>query len=121
MSLPHNLYKKYRAINNCALIKDRVATEESLDEFAALLNEALPTTDNQEAFYGAFRSMYMLNPDGMYKYVRDWNNNVAPLILWTDSKSISRYFKLFGLAHVRYTKDADSLSGYYEVHPYKEK
>jgi len=109
MSLPKRLYQIYRKVCQCNVVRRRNNfTDEDLQEFQNLLNEAQPPNDNsiENAYQQMTKFMYYSNPVGFVKYLSDVRNRVAALILWTESKYITSFFRLTGYVYIHWDKQS---------------
>jgi len=118
MSLPKRLYDLYRQISQCPLVQTGEVTDETLEEFQNLLNEAQPQMDNPEehAYRSLTKSMYHSNPVGFIKYISVSRNRVSALILWTESKRIVRFFSLQGRVHLSWDPTTQNYIASHHVH-----
>jgi len=107
MSLNKLLYDTYKQIWNCELIANRVVSDETLNEFADLLNLAQPQPNTVEWVERDFtRKLYHSGKEGFLRWVGNPRNRVSALILWTESKRIVQFFNLVGIVHVSWDVEA---------------
>ena len=97
---PAKIFNNYRAIKKCALVKNKEITDESLDEFEMLLNDAQPSAESDMVEFNSMKALYMLNKHKFIELIRD--TKLEALILWTESKSIVNSLHLSGIAYVSY-------------------
>ena len=106
MSLYKNLYDGFKAVQNSRLVQSKgPVTDEDLEEFENLLNDAQPQNETERNYQQFFKGMYHSNPLGCIKYIYTGKNNVSACILWTESKRIIRYFNLQGRVHLSWNKE----------------
>ncbi len=117
MSLPKVLVESYKAICECELVKNKDASQENINVFKTLLNNAQKATSKYLEYRYIIKSMYLNNPNNFMRYISNKHNKVEPLILWTESKRIIHAFDLYNMVHLIWNKGEQQ----YEVIPYKVK
>ncbi len=105
MSLPQRLYELYREVAGCALVQTHQPTPENMLAFQDLLNKSWPIDEAETYQRNLVRGMYNSRQRGFVDYVSVSRNRVGALILWTESKSIARYFGLNGVVHISWDED----------------
>jgi len=78
------------------------------------LNQSNPVDDIERTQQAWTRSIYYSNPAAFTKYVGKKGNNVGALVLWLESKRISRHFGLNKLVHISW----DATNNRYAVSNY---
>jgi len=114
MSLPKRLYELGRAVADSHLVITQVASLENMAAFQDLLNQSFPVNEKEAAQRELVRSMYYCNPRGFLQYIGISRNRVRALILWTESKSIARFFGLNKCVHISWHEETNK----YTVEPY---
>jgi hypothetical protein len=74
------------------LSEDPVSQERELSELATAINDAQPSTKEEESMRQMLFFMYRRNPRQMFSYLR--KSGLAYLILWTDSNSIAQLLSI---------------------------
>jgi hypothetical protein len=105
MSLPKRLHDLFKEVASSGLVTTKNVTVENLLEFQNLLNQSLPTTPEEIAHKELIRSMHYSNPVGFVKYISLARNRVGALVLYTESKYISKFFGLKGKAHISWDEE----------------
>lgn len=96
----------YAKIAKCTLVKNHTVTDESLAEFANLLNMSLPAYDDYQ--YAIVRGLYKANPFGFVKFIV--GTEYECLILWTESKNIVKHYGISNSVYLRYNHKAGIYS-----------
>jgi hypothetical protein len=99
MHFPKHLYHGYQSIKNCALVRNKSYTQETLKEFETMLNSSQPRDDCMEKFI-TVKDFYNANKFGFQKFIK--GSPLECTILWTESKSIVNWFHLRGIVYLSY-------------------
>jgi hypothetical protein len=110
MSLPQRLYELYREVAACELVESRRATPENMLVFQDLLNKTWPVDEAETHQRTLVRAMYNSRQRGFVDYISVSKNRVGALILWTESKSIARYFGLSGVVHISWNEESHTYT-----------
>ena len=110
MSLPKRLYELGRAVANSHLVISKVASYENMLAFQELLNQAYPTNEKEAAQRELIRSMYYCHTKGFLQYISTPHHRVRSLILWTESKSIARFFGLNRCVHISWNEETNKYT-----------
>lgn len=114
MSLPQRLYELFREIVDCAMVQTQQPTSANMLELKNLLNQSWPVNDVEMHQRDLVRGMYNSRQNGFINYIFDNRNRVSALVLWTESKYISKYLALNGVVHISWDEEHHS----YDVVPY---
>lgn len=102
--LPPSLGSSYKNLSQGPLVQDHNLTEENIAEFQRLLNEAQPT-EQETTVRQTIQMLYRRSPQYFYQFLV--KNQLARLVLWTESKCIVRHFGLQGLVYIRWDKETE--------------
>lgn len=94
-----NLIDIYKKIKECKLVQEKKVTAENMAVFVSLINSSL---NGRSVEYQTFRYLYLANPNGFFRYIRD--SNAEHMILWTESKIIVRWFDLRDYIYLDYDR-----------------
>lgn len=111
--LPQNLYLAYKMLTQTALVKNKNYTEAELNKFEVILNTSLPLDENRTE-YNLIKFLHHTNEFGFGKLVE--GNVAEATVLWTDARTIVRWFDLSGILYLSY----DRQSGQYRAKPHKK-
>lgn len=94
MSLPKQLIDSFTEIKKSRAVQNDFS-EDALQEFASILNRAIPSPLNSSAYavYRFNRFKYLANKDRFIADIKDFQPYDS-LILWTDFGNILEYFNL---------------------------
>ena len=105
--VPERLTKVYKDLNDTNFVKDAKGnkpvnlTEQDLYLIGKMLHYAQPQNPPEECYRKAVYFMYQKDKKGYITFLR--KNNLLPLILWTDARTISQHFKLRGKIYLNWT------------------
>ncbi len=99
--LPQRLRENYNAIrktNDVMINGDNV--DGSIAEIEHLINDAQPKDLNEEIMRTMVQYLYRRDPNEFYKFLI--KSKLFHLVLWTESKKMSRHFRLNNIVYIRW-------------------
>ena len=75
--------------------------------FEDLLNQTVPTTDEEQHHKNLIWCQYNSNNSGFLRYVNKPANYVGALVLYTESKAIAKHLNVHKLVHINWHKDTN--------------
>jgi len=100
--IPQNVYHGYQLIRRTPLVRDRNYTESALREFESILNSCQPDEETLTV-HSVVKFFFMANNKGFGNMIR--HNNAEAFVLWTNAKTIVRWFGLVGVVYLQYDKN----------------
>ena len=105
MSLPKRIYDIFREIERCRIVSDHIVNDKTMAELENLLNDAIPINDEEVAHKNLVRSIYHSSTLGFIRYLSNVKNRASALILYTESKSMARFFELQKVVHIKWSDE----------------
>ena len=102
------LKDSYFKIKNCRLLTEKTLTEQNINEFQDMLNEAQPYNNEEVADRRLIQFLYRKNPNNFCQYLA--RSGVSSFVLWTESKSIVTHFGLKGIVYVKWDENKYACS-----------
>jgi hypothetical protein len=84
-------------------VKNKIHTPEAMEEFETCLNDAQPQTEMDGMLEMFCKNLYRGKPEAFMNCIK--NRNSECLVLWSESKTIVRFFHLFKFIYIHYNKD----------------
>jgi hypothetical protein len=106
MKFPQRLYHGYGLLCKTDLIQHGDVSPRAINTFETLLNETQPPHEdkNMMAKYDIVRALYYSNPNGYINMIRRSGAGECT-ILWTEPKSIVKFFRLYGKIFISYNRE----------------
>lgn len=100
----------FKELCETSVVQKHTTDPESIAAFESILNRALPSDATETTQYNLIKAMFYNNKNGFFRYISNDHNGVAPLVLWTESMYITKFFKLYSVVHIKWNEETLSYN-----------